>query len=170
MTHTPPSLSTLATNPRASIRAWSRYRETVHAARRQHPETFVVTPTSFSPATFTSQLRDAVRGCIAFDYEGDGEALSLWWQQVVVRFDEKKVYIGPPPKKTDEAAEFLKERKGELSFDSLDLEEAQAFRLLLSRGRLICSVHVRHPQGLEVMQSVNNCELSNQPDGSLLML
>lgn len=170
MTRTPPSLSSLATNPRASVRAWSRYRDTVLAARRMHPETFVVTPTSFSPATFCSQLRDAVRGCIAFDYEGDGEAISSWWQKVVVRFDEKKVYIGPPPKKTDEAAAFLRESKDGFYFEFLSHGEIQAFQFLISRGRLQGPVQFRIPPDQYLPAPMNNCEIIPQEDGSFFML
>lgn len=160
----------LSTNPRATLSAWQRYEPIVLKAFAHAPMTFAYVPTSMSPATVASRLRDAIRGALAFAYPAklDHEVLSSWWSTTIVRHNKTHVYIGPKEKTESEPLEV--EQATPFTFASLTLDELNAFTLLLGNGRIVGPVliknfvlpegHVPHP----------NVESFPQPNGSLLLL
>lgn len=167
MTFSPTELTLLASNPRASLSSWCRYAHFVRAAIRCSPHPYVFTPTSFSPATVISQIRDAIRGCIAFGYEPDVDAISSWWSKTVARKDGDKVVLGPQVKQ-DRKAEARDESLDGMTFTELTLEEVHAFMLLISHGRLSGPVLVLHPR--LIPESIPNCEVIVEKDGRMILL
>lgn len=140
------SRAALAGNPRASLTAWLKYEQIVVAAYERHPSPFVYTPTSMTPASVASKLRDAVRGKIAFDYPSSvaTENISSWWSEVVVHFDDTRVFITKPGvKKT----EIFGVAIGDYAhcFDYIITDELAAIELLLSRGRLKGPIRIEQP-------------------------
>lgn len=165
--------SALSSNLRASISSWQRYERIVERAFHVHPQQFVFTPTLFSPATVASQMRDAIKGAIVFKYpttlsEND---LVRWFSETTIRHDKEKVYIGPR-KKEKVTCEITEERETELSFQTLSLNELNAFILLLGNERIKGPVVVRKCDALRLHEVPPhpNVEIITKPDGSIILL
>lgn len=92
------NLSLLAENPRASLASWLRFRDHVIQAIEWYPQSLILHPISLRPSTYTSRVRDAIRGAIAFGYPCgtySTDALLTWYTQISVRFTKTTVIIGP---------------------------------------------------------------------------
>lgn len=163
----------LSTNPRATLSAWLKYKETVLAAYRQYPKNFVYRPINMSSASVCSKLRDAIRGQLAFGYTDDisNDDLSKWFSEVVFKNDNEYVYIGLPNEvKTALVGKQESHNDTKLFFPELSFEEVAAFSLLISGGRLIGPVIVKSPPDITLLPPRPNVEMMERPDGSLVLL
>lgn len=136
----------LACNPRASLLAWLKFEPIVIAAINQHPNKFTYLPTTMSPYSVTSKIRDAIRGKLAFDYPSPlaTSVVKEWWGSVVVTNDKTKVYIGAKETKPGilsgvTTADYA------YCFDYLATDELAAVELLLGRGRIKGPIRVEDP-------------------------
>lgn len=164
--------STLASNPRATLSSWLRYEPIAKAAFLSHPIPYVYTPTSLSPSSVCSKLRDAVRGAIAFSYPGFCEtpALARWWSEVVVSHDREKVFIGPPQRSLP-AIDGSVHNDWAFCFDRLSEAEFSAFELLLNSGRIKGPVMIHHPlASFSLLPLCDNVERIHRADGKLVLL
>lgn len=166
--------STLASNPRASLSAYLRFRDTIEAAISSHPAAHVCVPQDYAPATFVSRIRDAVRGLIAFDYPcaHPPERISLWWSEVVVAFDPhdpNAVIIGPKTSVVEKINAPKAVPQDMKAFVSLEPDEFSAFCLLISRGRIDGPVHVKNHTNSSVAVPAN-VEIISRPDGSIVLI
>lgn len=166
--------ATLAANPRAKLPSWLKYREIVTAAFRMHPKTYVYTPANRSPQTIVNHMRDAVRGCLAFEYPCEIAHTDLlrWYDEVVFKATDDEVIIGPPVgieshlSGIDNGGSTPQSYK----YDTLTFEEICAFTVLLSTGRINGPVQILHPPDITLIPERPNVELLPQSDGSLVML
>lgn len=171
--------SKLLGNPRATFAAWKKYETMALASYHAYPNAYVWEPDGMAPCTVATRLRDAIRGCLAFKhpisevYEITHADLESWFDQVVFKYTDMRVLVGPPQKVIDELegaqVGSLQERKG-LTFPSLDFEEVNAFLLLLSRGRLVGPIIIHSPPDISLLSERPNVEAVPRPDGSLLLL
>lgn len=162
----------LSSNPRATLAAWLKYEPIVAKALQVHPKPFAYTPTTMSPYSVASKLRDAVRGKIAFDYPSTlhTDVVSRWWNEVQVSNDIEKVLIGPKGVKVGRLDGSVHSDYA-FMFDTLEYEEVSAFELLLSTGRIKGPVMIQHPKAnLSVDGTQPNCERIFRPDGALILL
>ena len=164
----------LAGNPRATMAAWLKYEPIVKAAFKQHPRPYIYTPSNRTPATVASQLRDAIRGAIAFEHKSEipHSDLLRWWSEVVVRNDKNTVYIGVPEKVVEAIAGHgtVDSQDSSMKFDILSLEEVAAFYCLLSTGRLQGPVIIANPPDLTLLPERPNVTRLDRPDGSVVLL
>lgn len=169
----------LASNPRATLASWERYRPVAVAAFRQHPKTFVYKPVSLKPATVCSRLRDACRGAIAFGYDLSGpldgpiavEDFLQWYSEIIVRYDKDHVFIGPLANVLSTITGDSNEQSPDgFSFPILSFEEVSAFTLLLSAGHLTGPVTILSPPDISLLTPRTNVEMISRPDGSLILL
>lgn len=164
----------LAGNPRASLPSWLRYEPIVKAAMKHHPRPYIYRPSNRTAATVCSQLRDAVRGKLAFEYPSEINATELlrWYSEVVIKHDKESVYIGLPESVqaaisghgTADATDTT------FKFDELTFEEVSAFTCLLSTGRIFGPVIIMRPPDLTTLPDRPNVERITKPDGSLVLL
>jgi hypothetical protein len=166
--------ATLAANPRAKLSAWLKYESIVKAAFMMHPKTYVYTPANRSPQTIVNHMRDAVRGCLAFNYpSGIPQAdLLRWYDEVVFKATDEEVIIGPPVGVESHITGVDNGGPTPPSFkyDTLTFEEICAFTVLLSTGRINGPVQILHPPDITLIPERPNVELLPQSDGSLVML
>ena len=167
--------SILATNPRASIQSWLKYRDIVIAAYKQHPKPFVYRPVSMTPSSVCSKMRDAVRGKLAFDYPEDevtNNELARWYSEVILKHDKEQVYIGLPEevRATLIGVTPSGPNANGLKFPTLTFEEISAFTLLLSAGRILGPVEILQPPDITLLPRRPNVEILNRKDGSLVIL
>ena len=131
----------LASNPRASYSSWLKYEPVVLAAYKQHPKIFVYSPTSMTPASVASKMRDAVRGMLAFSYPCSVPVLELakWYDEIIIKHDKESVYIGQPEgvKSVLSGEQRSPDSSSNLIFPTLTFEEVSAFQLLLSTARIL---------------------------------
>lgn len=163
----------LASNPRATLASWLKYRDIVVSAYNQHPRPFIYKPVNMTPASVASKIRDAIRGCIAFGYDCNGIPhvdLSRWWTEIIVKYDSENIFIGPPDEVQNVLSGESVSRDGGWNFPTLTFEEVSAFQLLLSGGRLVGPVKVLQPPDLTLLPKRPNVEFMDRPDGSLVML
>src|SRR5215468_1793852 len=91
----------LASNPRATLQSWLKYRDVVLSAIRQHPKPYIYHPVSMTPSSVASKMRDAIRGKLAFSYPDPDVTdfdLARWYSEIVIKHDKENVFIGPPDK------------------------------------------------------------------------
>lgn len=165
----------LVGNPRASLSSWLKYQDIVISAFNHHPAPYVYTPQNRSPNTICSQLRDAVRGCLAFDYPCTISKSDLlrWYSEVVFKHDTQAVYIGSPERIIESlAGTGITPNASDTTFrfPELTFEEISAFTLLLSTGRLKGPVHINTPPDITLLPDRPNVERLNREDGSLILL
>lgn len=164
---------TLVHNPRSTLSSWTRYQPLVEAAMAIHPKPYVYHPTSLSPATVASRIRDAIRGALAFDYPCNvsNAELKRWYDEVVVRFDRESVWIGPLEKaKTEPVGGVEAPTTSNLySYDTLTFEEVTAFAKLLSNERIRGPVVVRNPPDVTLLED-QNVQVLKKDDGSLVLI
>lgn len=180
MNQKPIDPAALVDNPRATFREWKRYETCVVAAIVSHPKPYIFSPISVRPTTFVSRIRDAIRGCIAFNYPIISDTiithdeLSKWWSQVVVKHDNNHVFIGTPERvsgaMTGEVFDATPASTTTLSFPSLSMEELIAFTVLISTGRLTGPVLITSPPDISLIPERPNVEMVPRQDGSLLIL
>lgn len=180
MNRKPIDPSTLVDNARATFREWKRYETCVVAAMQQHPKPYVFSPTSLRPVTFTSRIRDAIRGCIAFNYPIISDTiithdeLAKWWSEVVVKYTPEHVFIGTPERVVRAIA-------GDVGFDAplasttltfvtLSLEQIIAFTVLISGGCIPGPVLISSPPDVSLIPERPNVEMDLRADGKLLIL
>ncbi len=166
----------LRQNPRASLSAWLRYEDLVHAAYLSFPEPFIIESADLATTTLESRLRDAIRGAITFGYPCDwSDDLSTWWNQVIVKrtITPPKVIICKRETKGLPPVEFTTaENKTKLEFVSLTVPEWKAFITLINNGRIQGPVLVRDSSncpGTETDIHLN-VQLLTRPDGSTVIL
>lgn len=139
----------------------------------QHPKPFIYQPTSMTPSSVASKLRDAVRGKLAFNYpdqEISDLALARWYSEIVVKHDKENVFIGPPEEVKRTLVGTTPKSDHELNFPTLSFEEVSAFTLLLSGGRITGPIVVRQPPDLSLLTLRPNVEMLQRKDGSLVLL
>lgn len=166
-------------NPRATEPAWRKYEVLAMLAYKNHPAPYVWEPDGMEPSTVCTRLRDAIRGCLAFKhtinpiYSVTHDELARWFDEIIIKNTDTRVYVGRPERVADELAGTAvgnaEERKG-FSFPSLDFEEVNAFAFLLSRGRILGPVMVTNPPDVTLMQDRSNVEVMLKPDGKLILL
>ncbi len=164
------SPETLASNPRASLQSWKRYEAIVVSAFRFHPRTYVFTPSSHSPATVASRLRDAIRGCLAFSYDSPISAsdLSRWYTEIIIKHTKDAVLIGPVAAVTSEILESREDART-FSFHTLTLDEIIAFTVLLSHGRISGPVTIFQPPDISQLPPQPNVEVMKRLDNSVVL-
>jgi len=127
------------------------------------------------PSTVCTRLRDAIRGAIAFNFPISDDSLShadltRWYSEVVFKFDQENVYIGP----VEEIKETLDggtiRNEAVLSFPTLEFEEICAFSLLLSNNRLQGPIVILQPPRYNPSSRRPNLERLERKDGSLVLL
>lgn len=161
----------LASNPRASLLSWLKYKDIVLGAMAQHPRPYIYKPSNMTPSSVTSKIRDAIRGCIAFGYEGVNHSdLAKWWIEVVVKHDNENVYIGPFEEVQSVLSGETVSKDNGLTFPTLAFEEVAAFQILLSNGRLLGPIRILQPPDISLLPKRPNVVLMPRPDGSLHML
>lgn len=161
--------SSLSTNPRCTLSSWSRYRKIVLSAYHAFPTPYLFTPTSCSPAFFTTRCRDAIRGCLAFEFEPDlTSSLLSWWGKTILREEGEKVAFRPAERQP--APVQGNEPQSKFTFKQLRPDEFGSFLLLLSRGLLEGPITVLEPAGLNIPLEVYNCEVIHTDDGKLIIL
>jgi hypothetical protein len=164
----------LASNPRASYAAWMKYEPIVIAAFRQHPKTFVYSPTSMTPSSVASKMRDAVRGMLAFAYPCPIPVLDLanWYNEIIIKHDKEAVYIGVPEKVKSviRGEQRSPDSASNLIFPTLTFEEVSAFTLLLSTARILGPILIQNPPDLSLLPKRPNVEMMVRNDGSLVLL
>lgn len=160
-------LSKLASNPRASFSAWTRYAPFVYAAFRLHPQPYAFTPKNLSPASVCSKLRDAIRGCIEFSYASDVSTSDLrnWWEETSVTFTLTEVIIGPKRRLGLPAVAVL----SLYTYPTLSPNEVRAFLVLLSTGRIRGPITVVSPPEMDIPR-VANVEVVKRSDGTLILI
>lgn len=126
----------------------------VEDAVAAYPEVFKAKPSNRTPGTVASQIRDAIKGAIEFEYPtAIGTArLREWWSQVVVRVHGAEVWIGPAAL-VSQRVESIKPITGEavafnVSAPTTKMEyvtelELDALILLLSTNRLSGPVRIQ---------------------------
>jgi hypothetical protein len=163
----------LAGNPRATLQSWLKYRDVVLSAMNQHPKPFIYQPSSMTPSSVASKLRDAVRGKLAFNYP-DNEitdlALARWYSEIVVKHDKENVFIGPPEEVKKTLVGSTPTSSSELSYPTLSFEEISAFTLLLSGGRIVGPIICTQPPDLTLLPLRPNVEMIKRKDGSLVLI
>lgn len=162
----------LAANPRCTLSAWLKYEPVVLAAYQRHPAPYIYRPTSMSPVSVCSKIRDAIRGKLAFDYpsEIDTPSLAIWYAEIIVKHDRENVYLGPEKAVTDALVGSATTADSIFSFDTLSFEEVSAFQLLLSGSRLIGPITVTHPPDVTLLPERPNVEMILKPNGTLILL
>lgn len=162
----------LVNNPRATLPQWVKYSSIVVAAFKQHPLVYEYKPANMSPATVCSRLRDAVRGCLAFQYpcEIPHADLLRWYSEVVVKYSTTTVFIGPPKPVIEQLEAPNQPPAHSYSFDTLSVDELAAFCLLLSTGRLCGPVVVNRAPNIGTLPNYPNIEIMTRPDGALIIL
>lgn len=159
----------LADNPRCNLSAWNRYQPYVQNAYRNHPRSFTFKPTSLASATVASRIREAIRGALVFSYPGfvTTAELARWYSEVVVTHVGDSVTIGP----RTAVSEPLKAETPTSGFTYTTLTPAEfnAFVTLLSTGRLLGPVCIRQPDP-HMLSSVENVEVIQRPDGSIVLI
>lgn len=161
----------LASNPRASVSSWLKYKDIVLGAIAQHPRPYVYKPSNMTPSSVASKIRDAIRGAITFGYEGIPHIdLARWWTEIVVKYDNENVYIGPFEEVSEVlTGESLTKDSG-YTYPTLSFEEVAAFQILLSNGRLLGPIKIFQPPDITLLPQRPNVALMPRPDGSLHML
>lgn len=162
-------------NPRCRLPAWLRYQHIVEEAYRRHPRPYIYRPPNMSALTVTSQLRDAIRGAIAFGHPSSIPVPDLiaWYSQIIIKHLDGEVYIGTPEERAvvpllpTVAAPTVSDP---YSFDTLSLEELIAFTILLSTNRVRGPVTVHQPPSFDMLPPRPNVEVITKPDGSLVLL
>lgn len=166
-------LRLLASNPRATLAAWERYRSLVSSAMRFYPQAYQFAPATLSPTSVVSKMRDAIRGKIAFDFPGDPETELVrdWYAKVILKVIDGKVFIGPREQAKVRPEVRAKDEGGSmLTFGQLAPDELAALFLLLSRGKLSGPVRLTKIARGSELPDIPNVEAIPQPDGSLLLL
>jgi hypothetical protein len=164
-------LQTLSANPRASLSSWRKYEPIVEAAFFQHPKPYIYAPSSLSPYTVSSRIREAIRGKLAFDYPAKISTLDLsrWYDEIIIKNDAKNVFIGPPEEVQKSIKGTSLSTSPTYSFDSLSFEEISAFSLLLSNGRLTGPVTILQPPDISLLPDRPNVERIEK-DGGLMLI
>lgn len=160
--------TTLAHNPRASLPEWLRYQHIVEAAYYKHPNPHIFTPSNLRVSTCVSRIRDAIKGCITFEYPCivPYADLQRWFNETVFTPCGTEVRIGPRLQRS-ERVETVAKSDGYV-FTTLEPEEFQAFAFLLSRGRLQGPVKVlKAPDWSSVYP---NLQTLRTPDGALVLI
>lgn len=163
----------LATNPRATLQSWLKYRDVVLSAIKQHPKPFIYRPVTMTPSSVASKMRDAIRGKLAFSYPDENVtdfALARWYSEVVIKHDKENVFIGPPDRVRGTLIGSTPTSSTELNFPTLSFEEVAAFTLLLSNGRIVGPILVTQPPDLTLLQKRPNVEILTKKDGSLVLI
>lgn len=164
----------LASNPRATLQSWLKYRDVVRTAMLQHPKPYVYTPTSMATSSVASKLRDAVRGKLAFNYpdpEVNNLDLARWYSEIIVKHDlAGNVYIGPPEAVKTTLEGSSPSNRAELTYPTLAFEEVSAFVILLSGGRLSGPIKIMQPPDISILPRLPNVEILTKPDGSLVLI
>lgn len=124
----------LAYNPRANLSSWQRFQPLVEQAYETYPKPFIFTSTGWSPESIISKIRDAIRGKIAFDYPSKytADEVITWWEKVIVRRIENKIYIGERIKDVKKINPDAVKTKYE--FKTLEPIHLRCFALLLDAG------------------------------------
>ena len=163
----------LAHNPRAKLTAWYKYQPLIRDAFEKSPHVHRWSPTNLTPATVASRLRDAVRGCLVFQYPisfTTHEQLASWWDTVIVKHTTSEILIGHP-EATVEALKGTDPTAPGYRFTDLSFEELTAFAVLLSTSRLSGPVVVSTPPtDWHLVTERPNLEVMSRDDGSLVLL
>lgn len=163
----------LASNPRATERAWLRFSNLILAAYRQHPRPYLYAPQNTKPSSTVCKIRDAIRGALAFGYADNliaREDLTRWWSEITVTSHLANVRIGPTQLPSAPPLEGEASSTNGLSFASLTFEEICAFTLLLGNGRLSGPIRVKQPVDLSLLTDRLNVEVITKEDGSVILL
>lgn len=161
----------LANNPRASLETWLRFSHIIEEAYAKRPLEHTFKPTILAPSTVVSQIRDSLRGAIAFGYPTTipADELSAFFSAVTITTDGTTVRIGPRPKPGDIREESTPAVPSGFAFTTLAPDELDAFELLLSTGRIQGPVKIK--QVLHDLSAARpNVERVFSADGSLILL
>ena len=156
----------LATNPRCTLSNWLRFAPVISEARAAFPKPYRYSNPALSPATIANNIRDVIRAAICFSFVEDVDALSSWFDSVVIRRCESDVFIGPP-----DALDSAQPLSTTSTLSTVTLEQLSALCLLLSSSILTGPYHVRTPPvSIDLLPQYPNCEIIHNADGSLTLL
>lgn len=162
--------ASLASNPRATLRSWLKYEAIVKAAIALHPRPYVSCPPGLSPNTVGTRLRDAIRGKLAFNFPStlSNETISNWYGEIIIKYDDKQLYIGPPQVVTELLAGTSTSQDSQ-SYDAPSFEAVSALQLLLSTAMLRGPITITNPPDCTLLPDRPNVVLIPREDGSLIL-